>query len=135
MQVFSGIYLNFAGLAAVVEKTVFPEMFVGRFSERWFVILAFCAPRAVASMTAACALPRSSDAALAAYERGGVHGIVVALGLQSNSGLRLREQPVSRFTGGRLLAASVGGEGERRGAVRGLLCPTCAAGQPPHRLR
>ena len=116
MQVFSGIYLNFAGPAAVVEKTVFPEMFVGRFSERWFVILAFCAPRAVASMTAACALPRSSDAALAAYERGGVHGIVVALGLQSNSGLRLREQPVSRLTGGRLLAASVGGEGERRGS-------------------
>ena len=81
-----------------------------------FVISAFCAPRAVASMTAACALPRSSDAALAAYERGGVHGIVVALGLQSNSGLRLREQPVSRLTGGRLLAASVGGEGERRGS-------------------
>ena len=49
----------------------------------------------VASMTAACALPRSSDAALAAYESGGVHGITVALGLQSNSGLRLREQPVS----------------------------------------
>ena len=116
MQVFSGIYLNFAGPAAVVEKTVFPEMFVGRFSERWFAILAFCAPRAVASMTAACALPRSSDAALAAYERGGVHGIVVALGLQSNSGLRLREQPVSRLTGGRLLAASVGGDGERRGS-------------------
>ena len=111
MQVFSGIYLNFAGPAAVVEKTVFPEMFVGRFSERWFAILAFCAPRAVASMTAACALPRSSDAALAAYERGGVHGIVVALGLQSNSGLRLREQPVSWL----LLAADCAQPATRRG--------------------
>ena len=134
MQVFSGIYLNFAGLAAVVEKTVFPEMFVGRFSERWFVILAFCAPRAVASMTAACALPRSSDAALAAYERGGVHGIVVALGLQSNSGLRLREQPVSPVHR-RQIAQPASAARASAGAVRGLLCPTCAARQPPHRLR
>ena len=67
-------------------------------------------------MTATCALPRPSGAALAAYGRGGVYGIAVALGLQSNSGLRLREPPVSRLTSGRLLAASVGGEGERRGS-------------------
>ena len=41
-------------------------------------------------MTATCTLPGPSGAALAAYGRGGVYGIAVALGLQSNSGLRLR---------------------------------------------
>ena len=73
-------------------------------------------------MTATCALPRSSGAALAVYERGGVHGIAVALGLQSNSGLRLREQPVSRLTGGRSSFGAFGAGADSDGsAARGAL--------------
>ena len=90
MQVFSGIYLNFAGLAAVVEKNGFSPEIATFFFERWFVILAFLRRGPQPAMTATCALPGPSGAALAAYGRGGVYGIAAALGLQSNSGLRLR---------------------------------------------
>ena len=94
MQVFSGIYLNFAGLAAVVEKTGFLQKLLTCFrkavSRGWFVILAFLRADLQPAMTATCALPGPSGAALAAYGRGGVYGTAMALGLQSNSGLRLR---------------------------------------------
>ena len=92
MQVFSGIYLNFAGLAAVVEKTGFLQKLLTCFRclEGMVCDFGIFAADLQPAMTATCALPGPSGAALAAYGRGGVYGIAVALGLQSNSGLRLR---------------------------------------------
>ena len=85
----------------------------------------------VASMTA---LPRSSDAVLAAYERGGVYGIAVAEATKQQWVAVARTTGELVVTGGRLRAASDAAR-VSAGAVRGLLRPTCAVAQPPHRHR
>ena len=105
MQVFSGIYLNFAGLAAVVEKTGFLQKLLTCFRggfEGMVCDFGILRAATVASMTA---LPRSSDAVLAAYERGGVYGIAVAEATKQQRVAVARTTSELVVTSGRLRAA------------------------------